>query len=429
MTAQTIGCILLVDDNPTNLEVLFNSLSDSGFKLLIAEDGESAIALAHDAQPDMILLDVMMPGLDGFATCQRLKADAATQTIPIIFMTALSETIDKVKGLSLGAVDYVTKPFQPDEVLARVKTHLALRQVQHQLQVQNQQLQQEIAERRQAEQALRFFLHAVSHDLRNPVTGTRLLLNRLRKQAGDASQVGVPTLVLDRLAQGCDRQLKLINSLVETQANELTGIRLQPRVLALHPFIQQLTENWEPLMAQEQATLINAVPATLPLVHADPDQLWRVFENLIANALKHNPPGLTLRLEATVKAAPTSELAVGSRELEVGTRNAEIQDQTSDIEIGVQRQQTAMPISPSWVTCRVSDNGLGIPPEQVAELFELYKRGKSAHRTQGLGIGLYLCRQIVQAHGGEIGVAAQAEGTTFWFTLPTIAAGDGAILD
>ncbi|UZQ53308.1 hybrid sensor histidine kinase/response regulator [Trichothermofontia sichuanensis B231] len=420
MTAQTIGCILLVDDNPTNLEVLFNSLSNSGFKLLIAEDGESAIALAHEAQPDMILLDVMMPGLDGFTTCQRLKADAATQAIPILFMTALSETIDKVKGLSLGAVDYITKPFQPEEVLARVKTHIALRQLQHQLQVQNQQLQQEIAERQQAEQALRFFLHAVSHDLRNPVTGTLLILNQLRQQAGEQAQIGVSTLVLDRLLQGCDRQLKLINSLVETQANELTGIRLQPCVLPLHPFIQQLTETWEPLIAQKQATLINAVPATLPPVHADPDQLWRVFENLIANALKHNSPGLTLRLEATVKAAPTSEVAGGRW-------HSDIQHQTPDLEIRVQRQSIAMPHSPSWVTCRVSDNGRGIPPEQMAELFELYKRGRSAYRTQGLGIGLYLCRQIIQAHGGEIGIAPQAKGTTFWFTLPAIAAGERAI--
>lgn len=424
MTAQTLGCILLVDDNPTNLEVLFNSLSDSGFKLLIAEDGESAIALAHDAQPDMILLDVMMPGLDGFATCQRLKAEAATQAIPVIFMTALSETIDKVKGLSLGAVDYVTKPFQPEEVLARVKTHLALRQLQHQLQVQNQQLQQEIAERQQAEQALRFFLHAVSHDLRNPVTGTLLILNQLRQQAGEQAQIGVSTLVLDRLLQGCDRQLKLINSLVETQANELTGIRLQPRVLPLHPFIQQLTETWEPLMAQEQATLINAVPPTLPPVHADPDQLWRVFENLIANALKHNPPGLTLRLEATVKAAPPLEWGGRGWKLTVG--NWQSGAGKLDSKVGEQRQSTAIPRSPSWVTCQVSDNGRGIPPEQMAELFELYKRGRSAYRTQGLGIGLYLCRQIIQAHGGEIGIAPQAKGTTFWFTLPAIAAGERA---
>jgi len=406
MTAQTSGCILLVDDNPTNLEVLFNALSDSGFKLLIAEDGESAIELAHYAQPDMILLDVMMPGLDGFATCQRLKADADTQAIPIIFMTALSETIDKVKGLGLGAVDYVTKPFQPDEVLARVKTHVALRQLQQQLQSQNQQLQREIAERQQAEQALRFFLHAVSHDLRNPVTGTLLILNRLRQQAGEQAQVSVPSLVIDRLTQGCDRQLKLINSLVETQANDLTGLVLHPQPLALHSFVQRLAEDWEPLVTQEKATLINDVPVGLPRVQADPDQIWRVFENLMANALKHNPPGLTLRLGAGVS-RQTPHIGSNSQPAPIGANGP---------------MQAPAAGTPTWVTCQVSDNGTGIPPDQAADLFELYKRGKNAHRTQGLGIGLYLCRQIVRAHGGEIGVQAQPAGTTFWFTLPAIAA-------
>lgn len=409
MTAQTSGCILLVDDNPTNLEVLFNSLSDSGFKLLIAEDGESAIELAHYAQPDMILLDVMMPGLDGFATCQRLKADATTQAIPIIFMTALAETIDKVKGLSLGAVDYITKPFQPDEVLARVKTHVALRQLQQQLQAQNEQLQLEITERQQAEQALRFFLHAVSHDLRNPVTGTLLLLNRLRQQAGDQPQVGVPTLVIDRLTQGCDRQLKLINSLVETHANELTGVVLHPEPLALHAFVQRLAEDWEPLVTQEKATLVNEIPVSLPRVQADPDQLWRVFENLIANALKHNPPGLTLRLQAAVQATP---VPTASGPLALASGSGDRPPLPTD--------NSAL----AWVTCQVSDDGTGIPPDQAVELFELYKRGSNAHRTQGLGIGLYLCRQIIQAHGGDIGVSPQPTGTTFWFTLPAIAAAD-----
>lgn len=147
--------ILIVDDTPANLEVLFNFLADYGFKILVAEDGESAIDKAEYALPELILLDILMPGIDGFETCRRLKVNESTRDIPVIFMTALSETVDKVKGLQVGAVDYITKPLQHEEVLARVQTHLRLRNLTKQLQAQNLQLEQEIRQRQQQQSALR----------------------------------------------------------------------------------------------------------------------------------------------------------------------------------------------------------------------------------------------------------------------------------
>lgn len=151
---STEGVILIVDDTPSNLEILFDFLAEAGFKVLVAEDGESAIERLRYASPDLILLDILMPEMDGFETCRRLKADAAVSDIPIIFMTALTETVDKVKALSLGAVDYITKPFQHEEVLARIKTHLNLRQLTKQLQAQNLVLEQQILERQRAEQKI-----------------------------------------------------------------------------------------------------------------------------------------------------------------------------------------------------------------------------------------------------------------------------------
>src|SRR4028119_2134344 len=145
------GVILIVDDTPSNLEVLLDFLEDSGFKVLVAEDGESAIEGAEYAPPDLILLDIIMPGIDGFETCRRLKTNQATQDIPVIFMTALTEAVDKVRGLSLGAVDYITKPLQHEEVLARVKLHLNLRNLTKTLTEQNVRLEQEISERKRAE--------------------------------------------------------------------------------------------------------------------------------------------------------------------------------------------------------------------------------------------------------------------------------------
>jgi PAS domain S-box-containing protein len=151
----TGGVILIVDDTPTNLRVLCDFLTDSGFEVLVATDGESAIEQAIYAQPNLILLDVLMPGIDGFETCRQLKANPSTQAIPVIFMTALSETVDKVKGFQVGAVDYVTKPLQPEEVLARIRNHLTIQNLRNQLQEQNLRLQQEVKERQQAEELVR----------------------------------------------------------------------------------------------------------------------------------------------------------------------------------------------------------------------------------------------------------------------------------
>jgi diguanylate cyclase (GGDEF)-like protein len=148
------GTILVVDDSTTNLEDLFNFLTEAGFQILIARNGENAIQIAQNHQPDIIFLDLIMPGIDGFETCRRLKADKSTQDIPVIFMTALSQTAVVVKGFQLGAVDYIIKPTPKEIVLARLNTHLMIQRLRYSLQVQNFQLQQEIQQRHQAEAAL-----------------------------------------------------------------------------------------------------------------------------------------------------------------------------------------------------------------------------------------------------------------------------------
>ncbi|MGB8687908.1 MAG: EAL domain-containing protein [Microcoleus sp.] len=155
MLNQNENVILIVDDSPNNLKLLFDFLRNSGFKVLVAKDGESAIEKLQEVSPNIILLDVMMPGIDGFETCSRLKASVATKDIPIIFMTALTDRVDKVKGLSMGAVDYITKPFQQEEVLARVQLHLGMRNLTKTLEEQNRLFKQEIEARKEAESALK----------------------------------------------------------------------------------------------------------------------------------------------------------------------------------------------------------------------------------------------------------------------------------
>jgi sigma-B regulation protein RsbU (phosphoserine phosphatase) len=136
--------LLLVDDNPTNLQVLYQTLETTGCKLLVAKNGETALSIAQKASPDLILLDIMMPGIDGFEVCRRLKDNPDTANIPVIFLSALTDTKDKVQGLQLGAVDYVSKPFQPNEVIARVNTHLTIHRLKREVEQKKDALEDEL---------------------------------------------------------------------------------------------------------------------------------------------------------------------------------------------------------------------------------------------------------------------------------------------
>jgi two-component system sensor histidine kinase/response regulator len=448
MDSEVQGIVLLVDDTPTNLGVLFDSLQGSGFKLLAAQDGESAIAQVGHLKPDVILLDVMMPGIDGFETCRRLKENPETRDIPVIFMTALTDTVDKVRGFTVGAVDYITKPFQPEEVLARIRAHVAVQRLQQQLREQNQKLQREIEQRSQAEYSLRILLNAVAHDLKNPVTGILMVLknllhppeksvrnghqrqcsrpaktlgphptppaaenstisnmnsaislsasairklatngaiasdyalelcaNNVTAQAAPADVIPVSRRLLERMLDSGNHQLALINGLLEAHSLATQGLALHCEALSLAGLGQNVLRELEPHLIKNQATVSNQIPSTLPQVKGDATQLWRVLEHLICNAVKHNAPGRSLVLDATLQG--------------------------------------------DFIKCSITDDGTGIAPEQREQLFELHRRGINTRHTHGLGLGLYLCRQIIQSHGGEIGVdSVLHQGATFWFTLP-----------
>lgn len=261
--------------------------------------------------------------------------------------------------------------------------------LERQVEERTQQLQQKYAELQELNQIKDEFLHAFSHDLRTPIMGTLLVLKNLQRQNDSSSTnpgdtVSISRLILERMMQSSERQLNLINSLLEAHSSEVRGIVLRYELLQLNSLIQAIAEDLEPMLVKNQATLIDRVPADLPFVTADPLQLRRVFENLLTNALNHNPPGLTLILGASVE-----------------------QD---------------------MIRCTVADNGVGMNPEVCDRLFERYVRGDSlgegfsSHaRSTGIGLGLYLCRQIITAHGGQIGVTSnRGSGSTFWFTLPLI---------
>ncbi|MBE9180485.1 PAS domain S-box protein [Oculatella sp. LEGE 06141] len=234
------------------------------------------------------------------------------------------------------------------------------------------QLQQKMEELQELNELKDEFLNAFSHDLRTPMMGMSLVLKNLLNQSGDTLTMTRP--IVERMIQSSDHQLNLIRSLLQAHSSETRGVILNYELVQLSLLTQVIVEDLEPLVEKNQATLVNSVPPDLPLVTADPVQLRRVFENLMTNALHHNPPGVALTLSATVEA--------------------------------------------EMIRFTLHDNGVGMSQEVSDRLFERYVRGpKSRHR--GMGLGLYLCRQIITAHGGQIGVVSEpGNGSTFWLTLP-----------
>jgi signal transduction histidine kinase len=225
----------------------------------------------------------------------------------------------------------------------------------------------------ESQRQLQIFLHSVAHDLRTPIIGTAMVLDNLLNKAEET--ITLPRSVIERIITGNDRQLGLIDSLLEAHASTHTGTVCHCEPTQLKPLIQSVIHDLEPMLQQNRAILIDHIAADLPLVSADSTQLWRVFENLITNAMKFNLPGVQIDLTAVVEE--------------------------------------------NQIRCSVQDNGAGISPELGARLFDLYSRGTQVRRSPGLGLGLYLCRQIITAHGGKIGVISNpGSGATFWFTLP-----------
>ena len=366
------GNILLVDDTPDNLRLLSTMLTEQGYEVRSVINGAMALMGVQAEPPDLILLDINMPQMNGYEVCQQLKSGDRTREIPVIFISALEDVLDKVKAFAVGGVDYITKPFHVEEVLARIENQLTICRLQKQLKSQNAQLQQQMLELQELNSLKEEFLHAVSHDLRTPIMGTLLVLKNLQSKSGET--VPISRSILERMIHSSDRQLNLLNSLLEAHSNEMRGILLCCEPVQLNPMIQDLTADLEPLLTKNQVKLINLIPLDLPFVNGDPLQLRRVFENLLTNALNHNPPGLTLTLRAIVEE--------------------------------------------EMIYCTVEDNGVGIERSHCDLLFERYVRG-SRTRSIGVGLGLYLCRQIITAHDGQIGVnSTPGTGTTFWLTLP-----------
>ncbi|MEG4217583.1 PAS domain-containing sensor histidine kinase [Microcoleus sp. Pol14C6] len=271
---------------------------------------------------------------------------------------------------------------------------------------------EDITQRKQAQESLRMFIHALSHDLRNPVAGMLMVLKNWQTKTGDS--IAIPRSILERMIQGSEQQLRLINSLLEVHAGELRGLVLHCESVDLRAVVEAAATDLEPLMNEGKATFKILVPDNLPAVNADKTQLWRVFSNLIANALKHNLPGLNLTISAQV--INGGKLIINQSTAKQDIHKLPIANPQSPI---TNPQSPILNSGSRMIYCTVEDDGVGILPEQCEHLFDLYVRGDRSRHSVGLGLGLYLCRQIIGAHGGQIGViSTPGAGASFWFTLP-----------
>jgi len=350
--------ILIVDDTPANLSVLVDTLSEAGYQLMVAEDGEDALAQTARTRPDLILLDVMMPGLDGFETCRRLKAQPGTRDVPVIFMTALTDTSEKVRAFAAGAVDYITKPIQHEEALARIGTHLTIRHLQR-------ELQEQLALKER-------FMRIAGHDLRNPLC-LILMSGELARRKGATPAV---TEYLESIHASARQMRRIIDTFLNTRKSggERRGAMGQ---VDLNLVAEAVAAQNEPAAERKQLTLALELVDDLPLAQADAGSVYQALSNYVSNAIKFHPPGGTIILRT--------------------------------------RWQELM------VRTEVQDAGPGVMPAERPGLFGEYARlsNRPTAGEESTGLGLSIVKQLIEAEHGKVGADFPANGgAVFWFEVP-----------
>lgn len=425
-TFRKTGDILLIDDTPDNLRFLSDLLSKAGYTVRKAINGEMGLEAAQLEPPDLILLDVKMPGLNGYSVCDRLKISERTASIPVIFLSAMDEELDKVMAFEAGGVDYITKPFQLVEVLARIEMHLQLSRLRQQLQQQNAQLQQEITQRTSAETAL----EQLNHELE-----IRIRERTIELEATNQLLLGLQTELQQALLQ--EQRLNQFKSQIfSTLADELheplTTILTATELLQTetqhyseqsNPYIQKIAESarWLQHLFHESLRSVST-PVNLPefspqfvnltqlcqsfvetwqlpesplyqlsfiswgkfpgMIWVDGALLQQIFSQLLVNAIHFSPLGGTILFQLVYES--------------------------------------------TQAIIQVRDEGIGIPADELERVFDCFYRASNATQVaapsgSGLGLGLALAKQAIELHQGSIAIeSVVGQGTTVTLKLPLI---------
>ena len=357
--------ILVVDDTPANLQMLADILKRRGYRARPVPSGRLALLAAKADPPDLILLDVNMPLMDGYEVCAELKKDPALAAIPVIFISAYGETGDKMRAFSAGGLDYITKPFHVEEVEARIAIHLQLRRQQRELETM-------LARQRELEEMRDSMVHMIVHDLRAPLTAVFNYLDLVREQETGFIQ---PESMqnLDLAMKASRWMVQMVNVLLD--ASKIESGQMQLRLVdcdvgdVLIDAIDAIRS-----LADEKNVLYQPAHARASI---DRDAIARVIQNLVTNAVKLTPPG-------------------------------------GDVQVSLHARGEVLRVE-------VTDHGPGIALEHHPKIFEKFGQLDTNVRQSipSSGLGLYFCKLAVEAHRGRIGVDSEVgQGSTFWFELP-----------
>lgn len=360
------GSVLIVDDQPNNIKVISTLLSVK-YKIAIANSGEKTLRVLEKFVPDLILLDIMMPEMDGFEVCKKLKSNAKTKDIPIVFLTAKDSKEDVIKGFELGAVDYITKPFHSTEVLARVKNHIELKQAKSKLELLNKEKDK--------------LFSIIAHDLKNPFGG---IINMSKMLKMKLSNSNFPTIEkkeivkpIELIQESGETAHKLLENLLTWSRTQTGKLQISLNNVPLKSITEHTINLCQSLATNKSIELTSQVSDNI-ILYADLNMLETVLRNLVTNAIKFTNKNGTVNIQAI----PNNE----------------------------------------FVTISITDTGIGMKQEKMEKLFNIGENitTRGTENETGTGLGLLICKEFVERNGGKIWVESQEEkGSKFSFTVPT----------
>jgi len=381
-TEENRGNILIVDDTPENLQVLSVTLLDRGYKVRGVINGKMAIRAAMSGSPDLILLDIKMPEMNGYEVCAQLKAEPQTSEIPIIFISALDEVLDKVKAFQIGGVDYITKPFQVEEVLARVEHQVTIKRLQKELIARNIQLQKEIIERKKAEEAAAAaskaksqFVANMSHELRTPLNAI-LGFTQVMSRDSLLSHENIENLrIINRSGQ---HLLELINDVLDLSKIEAGIIALDETSFDLYQLLDTLEEMFQIKAESKNLQLKFFVQSQVPqYIKTDEKKLRVCLINLLGNSIKFTENGGEILLRVSLE--NTSQPAL-----------SEINSNSTSTE-------------QCFICFEVQDTGVGIAVAEIDTLFNAFVQTEAGKKAaDGTGLGLTITKKYSLSHKDEV---------------------------